>query len=64
MTFAVGAVFFVMYGFLTDRNDRMVYDDQGVILYTIWGLDQRAIGGAVALLLGYCEAKKSRDAFQ
>ena len=37
MTFAVGAVFFAMYGFLTDRNDRMAYDDQGVILYTIWG---------------------------
>lgn len=37
MTFAVGAVFFGIYGFLTDRNDRMAYDDQGVILYTIWG---------------------------
>ena len=41
MTFAVGAVFFVMYGVLTDRNDRMVYDDQGIILYTVWG---KAIG--------------------
>ena len=37
MTFAVGTVFFLMYGFLTDRNDRMVYDDQGIILYTVWG---------------------------
>ena len=25
MTFAVGAVFFAMYGVLTDRNDRMAY---------------------------------------
>ena len=37
MTFAVGAVFFAMYGVLTDRNDRMAYDDQGIILYTAWG---------------------------
>ena len=37
MTFAVGAVFFVMYGFVIDRNDRMAYDDQGIILYTVWG---------------------------
>lgn len=37
MTFAVGMVFFVMYGFVTDRNDRMAYDDQGIILYTVWG---------------------------
>ena len=37
MTFAVGMVFFVMYGVLTDRNDRMAYGDQGIILYTVWG---------------------------
>lgn len=37
MTFSVGMVFFLMYGFVTDRNDRMAYDDQGIILYTVWG---------------------------
>ena len=37
MMFSVGAVFFVMYGVLTDRNDRVTYDDHGIILYSVWG---------------------------
>lgn len=35
--FFVGAVFMVIYGLTVDRNDRAAYDEQGMILYTIWG---------------------------
>ena len=37
MLFLVGAVYMVFYGIITDRNDRVAYDEQGVILYSIWG---------------------------
>lgn len=35
--FLVGVVFMVLYGIVTDRNDRMAYDEYGIVLHTIWG---------------------------
>ena len=33
----VGVVFMVLYGIVTDRNDRVAYDEYGIVLHTIWG---------------------------
>ena len=33
----VGVVFMVLYGIITDRNDRVAYDDYGIVLFTLWG---------------------------
>ena len=27
----------VQYGIITDRNDRMAYDEYGIVLFTLWG---------------------------
>lgn len=33
----VGVVFMVLYGIITDRNDRVAYDEYGIVLFTPWG---------------------------
>ena len=33
----VGVVFMVLYGIITDRNDRVLYDEYGIVLFTFWG---------------------------
>lgn len=35
--FLVGVVFMALYGIITDRNDRVAYDEYGIVLFTLWG---------------------------